>query len=285
VFGIVADSLGLISDAGHNLTDVVALLISLFAVGLARRRPTSSRSFGWHRGTILAAQVNSAMILLLTVWITYESIERLLDPPAVQGGIVVVVALVAFVANAFGAVAVHEGGHGNDPNMRSALLHLVGDALASLGVAVAGVVMVVTDGSFWLDPLVSLLIGVSIAWHALKLLRASTAVLLEGSPEGLDVDDLARAMAAVDGVDAIHDLHVWSLSSELRALSAHIVVSGHPSLEEAQRVGARVKHAIAEPFSIAHSTLELECETCEDDGPGCGMGQLDLAAAPHLHQH
>lgn len=289
VFGFAAGSLGLISDAGHNLTDVAALILSLIAVRVARRRPTSSRSFGWHRGTILAAQANAAMILVLTVWIVYESIRRLIDPPPVEGAIVLIVALVAFVANGVSALVVRErpaDGDTADLNMRSALLHLASDAVASLGVALAGAVMLITGGWSRLDPAVSLLIGLSIAWHAWKLLKASNAVLLEGTPDGVDPDEILAALSAVDGVETAHDLHVWAISSEVRALSAHVVVEGHPSLEEAQVVAGRVRHELADRFRIAHATIELECETCEDVGPACDM---DLVApskvGAHGHHH
>lgn len=289
VFGFAAGSLGLVSDAGHNLTDVAALILSLIAVRVARRRPTSSRSFGWHRGTILAAQANAAMILVLTVWIVYESIRRLIDPPPVEGAIVLVVALVAFVANGVSALVVRErpaDGDTADLNMRSALLHLASDAVASLGVALAGAVMLITGGWSRVDPAVSLLIGLSIAWHAWKLLKASNAVLLEGTPDGVDPDEILAALSAVDGVETAHDLHVWAISSEVRALSAHVVVEGHPSLEEAQVVAGRVRHELADRFRIAHATIELECETCEDVGPACDM---DLVApskvGAHGHHH
>lgn len=289
VFGFAAGSLGLISDAGHNLTDVAALILSLIAVRVARRRPTSSRSFGWHRGTILAAQANAAMILVLTVWIVYESIRRLIDPPPVEGAIVLIVALVAFVANGVSALVVRErpaDGDTADLNMRSALLHLASDAVASLGVALAGAVMLITGGWSRLDPAVSLLIGLSIAWHAWKLLKASNAVLLEGTPDGVDPDEILAAISAVDGVETAHDLHVWAISSDVRALSAHVVVEGHPSLEEAQVVAGRVRHELVDRFRIAHATIELECETCEAVGPACDM---DLVApsevAAHGHSH
>jgi len=289
VFGFAAGSLGLISDAGHNLTDVAALILSLIAVRVARRRPTSSRSFGWHRGTILAAQANAAMILVLTVWIVYESFRRLIDPPPVEGAIVLIVALVAFVANGVSALVVRErpaDGDTADLNMRSALLHLASDAMASLGVALAGAVMLITGGWSRLDPAVSLLIGLSIAWHAWKLLKASNAVLLEGTPDGVDPDEILAALSAVDGVETAHDLHVWAISSEVRALSAHVVVEGHPSLEEAQVVAGRVRHELADRFRIAHATIELECETCEDVGPACDMylvAPSKLGAHGHHH--
>lgn len=282
VFGLAANSLGLLADAGHNLTDAAAVLASLVAVRLARRRPTSERSFGYHRGTVLAAQANAATILAITVLIVYEGIRRIIHPETVSGGVVVVVAVGAAVANVIAALALREGhshGHGDheddgeegDLNMRSALLHMAGDALASVGVAIAGAVILLTGRFDRLDPAVSMGIGLLIAYQAWKLMRASADVLLESTPVGLDLNALTSTMATVAGVEQVHDLHVWSLSSEVRALSAHLVLAGHPTLEEAQAVGDAVKCAVTGRFRIAHATLELECETCSDDGDWCAM--------------
>lgn len=262
--GIVAHSLGLLADAGHGLADVAALIVSLVAVRWARRAPTALRSFGYHRGTILAALVNAASILAVTGFILFEGVRRLADPEPVEGGIVVVAALIAFVVNAAAAIALRDAGH--DLNMRSALLHMTADSLASLGVAVAGLVILATGGWYWLDPLVSIAIALLIAVEAGRLAIHASEVLLESTPKGLDLDQLTAAIASVDGAEAVHDLHVWSLSSEVRALSAHVVLAGNPTLAEAQAVGERIKIAVGPRFGIDHSTLELECDPCVADG-------------------
>jgi cobalt-zinc-cadmium efflux system protein len=282
VFGIVAHSLGLLADAGHNLTDVLAVVLSLIAVRWARRRPTGQRSFGHHRATILAAQANAFLILGATVLITYEGLRRLLHPAAVNGRIVIVVALIAAAGNLAAAVALREP-HGHDLNMRSAFLHMAGDAASSFGVAVAGAIMLLTKGNYWLDPLVSIGIGAIIAYHAWKLLRSTNEVLLESTPAGLDIAELTAVINGVDGVEHVHDLHVWSLSSEVRALSAHVVLDGHPSLEEAQVVATAIKSTIGPQFSIAHATLELECESCVDQGPWCAIDDLTPVVRGHQH--
>lgn len=286
VFGFLAHSLGLIADAGHNLTDVAAILASLLAVRWARRRPTGQRSFGYHRATILAAQANAVSILVVTLWIIYESVVRLLNPETVRGGLVVVVALIAAAANLFAALAVRESHsghdhsgdagsgdarHGADLNMRSAMLHLISDTAASVGVAIAGTIILVVDGAYWLDPAISIVLGLLIAYQGWKLLRATTDVLLESTPLGIDTDDVAGAIREMAGVEEVHDLHVWSLSSDIRALSAHLVMSGHPTLEEAQVVGDSVKRMIAPRFNVSHITLELECEACSSDGSWCAI--------------
>jgi cobalt-zinc-cadmium efflux system protein len=281
VFGFVAHSLGLLADAAHNASDVAALGVALVAVRLARRAPTAHRSFGMHRAEILAAQANAVSLLVVTGWIGYAAIVRLLHPVAVRGGIVVIVAAAAAIANLSSALVVrevpaHSGHRHHDDgdaaavpanlNMRAALTHLAADAVASTGVAVAGVVVLVTGAWYRLDPIVSLGIALLVAVQAFGLLREAFEVLLESTPPGLDPGELVDAITAVDGVDGAHDLHVWSLSSELRALSAHVLVSGHPTLEEAQEVGVRVKSQLATRFGIAHVTLELECEACGDLG-------------------
>jgi len=282
--GFSANSLGLLADAGHNLADVAAVALSLVAVRLSTRRPTAERTFGHHRWTVLAAQANAGLVLAASAVIVYEALRRLLHPVKVDGGVVLVVALLAFAANAAAARAV---AHDRDLNMRGALLHLVGDALASLGVAAAGAVMLATGGAAWLDPVVSLVIATLMAAEAVLLLRETTDVLLESTPGGLDMGRVAQVMERVQGVEEVHDLHAWSLSTDVRALSAHVVMTGHPTLEEAQQVADEVKRAVAGPFGISHATLELECETCAPgDADPCAMEGLIRADGPdQRHRH
>lgn len=272
-FGLAAHSLGLLADAAHNLSDVAAVVVALAAVRWARRAPTATRSYGFHRGTILAALGNAAAVLAVTGAIFWQAVRRLADPAPVEGGVVLAVALVGFLVNAVAVRVLREHGPRHDLNIRAAVLHMGADALASLGVAVAGLVILVTGRLQWLDPAVSMAIGVLVAVEAVRLVRQAAEVLLESTPTDVDLDRLTATMRRVEGVETVHDLHVWSLSSEVRALSAHLVLAGHPSLEEAQAVGDRVKTAVAAPFAIAHSTLELECEPCVAvPGRPCGMG-------------
>ena len=278
IFGFAAHSLGLLADAGHNLTDVGALALALVAVRWVKRPPTEKRSFGYHRGTILSAQANAAAIIAITALIAFEAIRRLLDPVHVRGGIVVVVALIAMVLNGIAALVLRD--RSDDLNMRAAMLHVGADAAASLGVAIAGIVILATGRMYWLDPTASLLIGALILWEGWRLMRASTDVLFESTPAGVDTSAVSAVMATVPGVETVHDLHVWSLSSEVRALSAHLVLAGHPTLEEAQAVGTEVKRAVSGPFRIAHATLELECESCVDDGSWCAVDRPDLLHQP-----
>ncbi|HLI73525.1 MAG TPA: cation diffusion facilitator family transporter [Acidimicrobiales bacterium] len=263
VGGLVAHSTGLLSDAGHNVTDVVGIAGALLAVRLTLRPRSPAHSFGYHRGQVLAALSNAAVIAAVTVAIVAGSVLRLVHPHAVHGALVATLAGVAFVTNGVAALALRD--EASDLNMRSAALHMTGDALGSLAVLVAGVVLVAAPSAEWVDPAAALLVAAIILVEAQRLVRASVDVLLEASPRDLDLADLTEAMRRVSGVGEVHDLHVWSLSSDVRALSAHLVLTGHPTLEQAQAVGDRVKDAIGVPFAIAHSTLELECERCTDD--------------------
>lgn len=266
--GVAAASLGLIADAAHNLADVSALSLALWARVLTRRAPTGARSFGWHRSTVLAAQVNAAAVLVLTGLLLVESVRRLNDPPEVSGGLVLAAAGAAFVVNGGSALLLRH--HAHDLGTRGALLHLAGDAAASLAVAVSGAV-VLAGGSSVVDPLASLLLCALLTVGAWRLLRRTTVVLLEGTPTGLDPDAVSATIAGVPGVESVHDLHVWSLSGAVHALSAHVVVAGHPTLEEAQVVGTAVKAAVSAPYAIVHATVELECEGCVDDGSWCAI--------------
>jgi cobalt-zinc-cadmium efflux system protein len=261
--GLGAHSVGLIADAGHNLTDVAALTLSVVAVHLLGRPGNDRRSFGYHRGTILAAQANAAALLVVTVVIVYEAVRRLTNPETVHAGPVIVVAVVATFINLVAARFLDD--HSHDLNMRGALLHMTSDALTSAGVAAAAIVIGVTGGHNWLDPLVSLVIACVIAFRAVQLLGATTNVLLEATPDDVEPAKLVEAMISVPGVEAVHDLHTWSLSSDYRALSAHIVLEGEPSLAEAQRTTDAVKRVVASQFGISHATLEPEADPCAED--------------------
>ncbi|HEX3841624.1 MAG TPA: cation diffusion facilitator family transporter [Acidimicrobiales bacterium] len=284
VYGVAAHSTGLLADAGHNVTDVAALVLSLVAVRLALRPRSAEHSFGNHRATILAALANAAAITAVTVVIVFESIRRLNQPVHVHAGTVLVVAAVALVVNGLAALVLRDGSH--DLNMRSALLHMLGDALASLAVLVSAALLLAYPSATWLDPASALVVAAIIVYEAAIVFRSSVSVLLESTPADVDLADLSAAMRRVEGVEEVHDLHVWSLSSEMRVLSAHLVLSGHPSLEQAQLVGDQVKRTIGGSFSISHSTLELECERCidSDDDP-CPMDSTNSAATERVTVH
>ncbi|MGP8060180.1 MAG: cation diffusion facilitator family transporter [Acidimicrobiales bacterium] len=274
VGGVAAHSAGLLADAGHNLADVAAVALSLVAIRWALRPSSAERSFGNHRGTILAALVNAGALAVVTVAIVAVSIDHLVHPARVDGAVVVVVAAVAMVANGVAALVVRD--HGHDLNLRAVFVHMAADMAASGCVLVAGAVILVSGGA-WdrLDPLAALVVAVLIMVEAFRLVRASVDVLLESTPGDVDLDALRTVITGVPGVAEVHDLHVWSLSSDYRALSAHLVMTGHPTLEEAQAIGGVVRSSVARPFDIAHTTFELECERCvEDADDPCAMGEV-----------
>ena len=261
--GVFAHSTGLVATAGHDLADAAALGLALVATRLALRPATAARSFGYHRATILAALANATAIVVVGLGVVALGAYRIARPAHVHGGLVVIVAAVGLLGNAVAALLLRE--HAKDLNFRAVALHFTGDAAAALGVIVAGIVILATGRFEVIDPAVALLITLLIGAEAWRLVRASLDVLLESTPPDLDVAALASAISAIEGVTAVHDLHCWSLSSDVRALSAHVVLDGHPSLEEAQVVGERVKTSVHNRFHVAHATLEMECEPCAED--------------------
>jgi cobalt-zinc-cadmium efflux system protein len=274
IAGAVAHSTGLLADAGHNLADVAGVGISLLAVRWAMLPRSEARSFGNHRGAILAALFNASALAVVTVAVAAESVYRLIHPEHVDATIVVVVAAAAMVANALSALVLHDRSH--DLNMRTTRFHMSSDVAASGCVLVGGVVILASGGS-WVraDSVAALVVAALIVVQAARLVRQSADVLLESTPPDVDLATLRATITGVPGVGEVHDLHVWSLSSNVRALSAHLVLTGHPTLEEAQEVGGRVRERVVDPFGIAHTTFELECERCVDDvGDPCGVDDV-----------
>ncbi len=277
----VALSTGLLADAGHNLTDAAAIVLSLIAVRWALRPRSDARSFGHHRATILAALANAVLLAVVTLFIVAASVVRLIHPVDVDGTVMVVVAAAAVVANTAGALVLMD--RSGDLNMRTTLWHLASDAAASLCVLAAGLAIMLSGSRSLdrLDPIASLVVSAMIVVQAVRLVHASTDVLFESTPADVDLAELRAAMTAVGGVGEVHDLHVWSLSSDVRALSAHLVLTGHPTLEQAQAVAADVRQQVAGPFAISHTTLESECERCTDvPGDPCEVDDLAATGAP-----
>ena len=222
VAAVLAGSLSLLADAGHNLSDVVALGVAAGAVMLARRPATPNRSFGFKRAEILAALFNAVSLIVIAVIVFVGAALRFADPPDVPGGLLIVVASVGLLVNAIGAAAVFRRG-GEDINLRAAYIHLVGDALGSIAVIVTGIV-IVTTGWRYADPIMGVLIGVYLVVSSWGVLRESVLVLLESTPRGLDAEEIGRALAAQPGVVEVHDLHVWQITSGFPCLSAHVLV-------------------------------------------------------------
>lgn len=264
VGGIAFNSLALLADAAHMTSDVAGLIIALIAQSLMSRPPTRRHSFGLKRAEVLGAQVNGLLLVAVSGWIIYEAIHRLSQPPDVAGAGLLIVATLGLVVNLVSAVVLARA-QGNSLNMRGAFIHMSADAAGSVAAIAAGVAIVFWQAE-WVDPVASIGIAILVLFATWGLLRDTTSVLLEGTPKGIDPEDIEAAVASQDGVDAVHHLHLWSLSSDQPALSAHVVLAGEVTLHEAQERGDQLKRFLAERYDIDHATLELECHPCEPQG-------------------
>lgn len=268
VAGIWGNSLALLSDAGHNLTDVIALGLSWYAVRLSAQPANSRKTYGYHRAGILIALFNSTTLVIIALGIFYEAYRRFLSPPEVNSGLLIGVGLIAVIVNIGTALLVRRGSE-SDLNLRSAFVHLMGDVFSTVGAVIAGVLIYFTKAS-WLDPFVSVLIGFLILYNAWGILRETVDILLESTPRDLDVQAMVGDMEQVRGVLGVHDLHVWSLTQSLRTMSAHVLVD-----EMSIRAGADIQRQINEivhrRYNIGHATLQLECTGCDPDSLYCDM--------------
>jgi cobalt-zinc-cadmium efflux system protein len=276
--GYWARSLALMSDAGHNFADALALIFSWSALRVARWPSHSRLTFGYHRAGIFAALFNALSLVVIAVFIFWEAFERLQDPRPVEGGPMIVVALVAVALNTVISLWLR-GEAKHDLNIRSAYLHMLGDAVSALGVVAAGVVVTLT-GNTIADPIVSILIGVLILASSWGILDESVNVLLEGVPKGIDMGELERTIAEVPGVLGTHDLHVWTVGSGIVACSCHIVVT-EQSVSSGQQVLRAVAVMLRQRFLVAHSTIQVEVEgCCNPDSLYCNMSPTQR---PHVH--
>jgi cobalt-zinc-cadmium efflux system protein len=276
--GYLGNSLALLADAGHNFADALALAFSWFALWLARRPADARRTFGYHRAGILAALANAVSLVVIALVIFWEAAQRLRHPEPTRGGLMIGVALAAVLLN--GAISLWLRGEArHDLNVRSAYLHMLGDALSALGVVVAGVLVAATRAS-WADPIVSLLIGGLILWSSWGVLNEAVNVLLEASPEGMDMAAVERSLKEVPGVLGLHDLHVWTVASGMVACSCHLLVA-----EQSVRGGQQVLRAAAgllrERFGITHTTIQVEVEGCEPDDLYCTLRRADTPHGEH----
>lgn len=255
VGGWLSHSLALIADAGHMLSDVAALGLSLFALWISRRPPTPARSYGYHRTEILAALANAATLIAISVWVCVEAYRRIHAPHEVAGRLVMLIAAGGFIINVAGMFVLN-GGRQSNLNIRGAWLHVATDALGNIGTVVAGAAVAYL-GWLWADPVASVVIALLVCWSAWSLLTESLDVLMEGTPSGIDPEKVRTALANVEGVAAVHDLHIWSITSGRIAMSAHVAVDGtRPDRD----VLPDLCTVLREEFHITHVTLQLESE-------------------------
>lgn len=275
IAGIFGNSLALLTDAAHNFTDVIALGLSWYALKIAAQPAHAGKTFGYHRAGILVALVNSTTLVLISLGIFYEAWHRFTSPSEVNAPILIGVGMIAFLINAGTAWLVKSGSE-HDLNLRSTFLHLMGDVMSTLGAIIAGIIIAFTNWN-WLDPLVSVLIGIFILWNAWGILRQSIHILLESTPESIDVDLMVNDLLKVDGVRGVHDLHVWSINENLRALSAHIITNDiHVSAGAS--IQRDLNEILAHKYNIRHATLQLECEGHHENILFCNISE-------HHHEH
>jgi cobalt-zinc-cadmium efflux system protein len=277
VAGIRAHSLALLSEAGHNLSDFFALLLSLTAVYLQSRPPSSTKTYGYHRAGVLAALVNAVSLVAVSGFIFYEAFHRLQNPEHVRAGIMISVAAAGVLMNGVIALLLYRAGR--DVNIRSAFLHEIGDTLSTAAV-IAGGWAIMATGQYWIDSVLSVAIGVLILWSGFGIVRETLNILLEGTPRGVKLELVEAAMRKIDGVNDVHDLHVWSIGSETRALSCHISIADIPP-SVSERILRDVKDRLREEFHIAHTTIQFENAVCEV-AHGC---VIPVAEEAHQHKH
>jgi cobalt-zinc-cadmium efflux system protein len=286
VAGLRAHSLALLSESGHNASDFLALLLSFVAVYFQHLPASNSKTFGYQRAGVLAAFINASTLLVLSLWIAVEAVHRLSAPVAVQPKLMMIVAAAGVVMN--GVIAALLWGVARDVNMRSAFLHMAGDTLSTAAV-IAGGAGILYTGQYWIDPVLSLLIAALILWSSIGIVRESLNILLEGTPRGVSLEEIRDGMAQVEGVINIHDLHVWCLGSQSRAMACHVTIADIPPSESAC-ILVKLNHILKDHFQISHTTIQFEHTGCEQlDGCVVPMDEMasahDASHSHHGHGH
>src|SRR6187397_463929 len=253
VFGIVANSLALLADAGHMLTDAAALGLAIFAASMAARPAHGRWTFGYKRVEVLAAQINGLTLLIIGVWIVYGAIRRLIEPDDVRGGIMLAVALVGILVNGLATLLLSRASR-ESINVRGAFVHVLNDLAAFVGTAVAGGLIIATGWDRF-DPIASLFVAALIGWSSWGLLRDSTQIFLESAPAEIDPDEVGREIAASLEVVEVHDLHIWTVTSGFPALSAHVLVKPGADCHAIRR---RLEGMLVERFGLDHTTLQVD---------------------------
>jgi cobalt-zinc-cadmium efflux system protein len=278
--GLRAHSLALVSEAGHNASDALAIVLSFVAVWFQTRPATDKKTFGYQRAGVLAAFLNALTLILISVWITLEAVHRFTQPATVQPRIMMFVAAAGVLMNGLIAAMLWRVSH--DINIRSVFIHMLGDTLSTAAVIVGGLAILLT-GATWIDPALSLAIAALILWSSLSIVRETLNILLEGTPRGLSLGEIRTTLAAIDGVEDVHDLHVWSLGSNSHALSSHITIADIPP-SASNLILDSINGVLRERFRIYHTTLQFEHVVCET-AHGCLVSVEDTGAHHHHHGH
>ncbi len=286
VAGIRAHSLALLSEAGHNLSDFLALLLSLVAVYLEGRPPSATKTYGYRRAGVLAALVNALSLVVVSFFIFYEAVQRIQHPEQVRAPVMIAVAAAGVAMNGVIALLLWRSARdvdvNVDVNVRSALLHEVGDTLSTAAVFVGGLAILWT-GQYWIDAALSFGIGALILWSSFGIVRETLNILLEGTPRGMSLDAVESAMRKIAGVSDVHDLHLWSIGSENHALSAHVKIADMAT-SESDTILREINEKLGQGFGIHHTTIQLEHVVCET-AHGCVIAVREEEHSEHDHAH
>jgi cobalt-zinc-cadmium efflux system protein len=281
VAGLRAHSLALLSEAGHNVSDFLALLLSFAAVYFQTRPADPSKTFGYQRAGVMAAFINAATLIVISIWIAIEAVHRLSAPVVVEPRLMMIVAAAGVLMN--GVIAALLWGVARDVNLRSAFVHMAGDTLSTAAVIAGGAGILLT-GRNWIDPVLSLVIAALILWTSIDIVRETVNILLEGTPRGVSLPEIRAHMEEIEGVCDVHDLHIWSLGSNSRALACHVTIADIPPSESAC-ILVKLNHMLKEHFQISHTTFQFEHTGCEELH-GCVVPMEEMAASStHHHGH
>lgn len=259
--GLLSNSLALLGDAGHMLVDALALSLSLFAISIARRPATLTKTFGYHRVEIMAALANGTILILVSLYIFYEAFQRFSEPPPIQTPMMLIIATIGLAANLAGILLLRRVSRKN-LNIKAAFLHIVGDLISSVGVIIAGIIILFT-GWYIADPIIAILIGGIILWGAVRLVRQSVDILLETVPNHIRIEKVIESIKQVNGVEDVHDIHIWTITSGIHAMSSHLIIEDQ-MVSKSEEVVATVNNKLVKRFNITHTTLQLECRKCEN---------------------
>ena len=279
--GIFSGSLALLSDAGHMLVDALALGLSMFAIRAARRPATATKTFGYHRVEILAALANGAILVLVSAYIFYEAYHRFLEPSAVKTPLMLTIAIIGLFGN-LGGVLLLSRVRRRSLNVRAAFWHVLGDTISSVGVVIAALVILFT-GRYMADAIAAVVIGIIILWGAVRIVRESANVLLESVPKDVETTQVIDFIQAVPGVNEVHDIHIWTITSNIYALSAHLVIDDQ-MVSKSMDIVRTVRQELARRYNISHTTLQLECESCPT-GCVCELVKHDGSADEKVQPH
>jgi cobalt-zinc-cadmium efflux system protein len=260
--GLYAGSLSLISDALHNFSDGIAIAISYFAIKISSKRNDEKRTFGYKRATILAAFINSAILIIISIFLFKEAFFKFINPQPINGGIVIWVALVGLIANIIGVILLQKGSKG-DMNIRSSYPHLLSDALSSVGVVIGGIVIYYFH-LYWIDPIITIAIGLYVLKESFEIIKQAFNILLQGVPQNVNIEEIARELQRIDEVENIHHIHVWSLDEHNINFEAHINIKDM-LVSETKSVLEKIEHVLKE-HQINHITIQFEYNCCEDVG-------------------